>query len=348
MGPVNATGSLKEHMSQKQLHLVAIGNAIVDIMCRCSNEQLSRICTSKGKLHFLRSSVEVARLLDLFPRRTEIAGGSAANTAVGVASFGGDAMFIGKIADDAFGRTFRHDVHGAGVEFSGVATSAFGAETSCSVILVTPDGQRTMFTMLGSGTDLDVGSIEPVCIDSAKCLYLEGYLLASPTAALAVDRALTLATKSGRLTVLSLSDPRCVATHRAAFKSLLRRGVDLLIANESEVKSLYQTTSFDAALKRVRIDTKRALLTQSEKGCVIVDNGKVVPIPAEPVSRIVDLTGAGDMFTAGVLYGLSIGHSLERSARLGCFAAAEVITQIGARPVVRFAHAANLRGLLGR
>lgn len=333
-------------MSHRQLHLVAIGNAIVDIMCRCSDADLARTGFAKGKLHFLRSSAEVAKLLGPFPRRTEVAGGSAANTAVGVASFGGEAAFVGKVANDAFGRIFRHDVGGAGVEFRGVATVAAGAETSCSVILITPDGQRTMLTMLGSGVELDAGLVEAAGIDTAKCLHLEGYLLASPTATRAVDRALTLAAHAGRSTVLSLSDPQCVSKHRAEFKRLLQRGVGLLIANESEIHALYQTTSFEAAVRQVQADTRRALLTRSEKGCVIVDHGKVTAIPAEPVARIVDLTGAGDMFAAGVLYGLSIGHSLQRSAQLGCFAAAEVISQVGARPVVRLGHAARLRGLI--
>jgi sugar/nucleoside kinase (ribokinase family) len=333
--------------ASSQIDVVSIGNAIVDIMCRCDDAFLVRMGLSKGQLHPVGSSSEMSRLLGHFPRRVEVAGGSASNVAVGVASFGGVSTFIGKVFDDSFGRLFRHDMRGAGVDVrSGVAVDP-DAETSRSLILISPDGQRTMLTFLGQHMDLDPDLIDQTTVRNAKCLFIEGYLLDTSTSRAACRRAVSLAAGSGRLAVLALSDPNCVARNRAEFRRLLASGIGLLIASEAEVTSLYETKNFDVAAGLVAKDIRRAVLTRGAKGCIVVADGKSLVVPAQSVSRVVDATGAGDMFAAGVVFGLSHGMSLDQSARLGCFAAAEIISQVSARPEVRLLHSAVLRGLLG-
>jgi sugar/nucleoside kinase (ribokinase family) len=275
----------------------------------------------------------------------EMSGGSAANTVVGVASFGGRSGFIGKTANDQIGEVFRHDIRAAGVTFN-TAPAAEGEPTGRSLILVTPDGQRTMNTFLGVSPQLGNGEVDAGLIRSARILYLEGYLFDQPDAKAAFRQAADIAAKAGRQVALTLSDAFCVDRHRAEFLDLVRNSVDILFANESEVTSLYETSSFDEAARRAQADTRLAALTRSEKGSLILGDGKAIQIPAAPVAAVVDTTGAGDLYAAGFLYGVARGLPLETAGRLGSLAAAEVISHVGARPQVGLAELAQTRGVL--
>ena len=260
-------------MTNAQYDIAAIGNAIVDIMRRCSDDFVAGLGVPKGNMNLVQSSADIAKTCAKLRLGIEVAGGSAANTAVGVASFGGRAAFIGKVAEDQYGRIFRHDIRGAGVTFTTPATTIAGKETSHSLILITPDGQRTMNTYLGCSTELDDTLIDAETIKNAKITYLEGYLFDAPAAKEAYRRATELAIAAGRTVALSLSDPYCVARHRPEFLELLHAGVGVLIANEREILSLYDVTDFDEAVRRVSGDTPLAVLTRSEKGSVIISNG---------------------------------------------------------------------------
>jgi sugar/nucleoside kinase (ribokinase family) len=324
--------------------VVGIGNAIVDIIGRCDDAFLAKHGRSKGSMQLV-DAVAVASLYDAMGPGIEISGGSAANTIVGVASFGGRAGFIGKTATDQFGQVFGHDIRAAGVTFK-TPPAAGGEPTGRSLILVTPDGQRTMNTYLGVSPRLGGGEVDADLIRSARILYLEGYLFDRPEAKAAFRQAADLAAKAGRQVALTLSDPFCVDRHRPEFLELVRQSVDILFANEAEVMSLYETNSFDAAAQRAQADTKLAALTRSEKGSVILSGGKSIAIPAAPVAKVVDTTGAGDLYAAGFLFGVARAMDLETAGKLGSLAAAEVISHIGARPQVPLAELARKQGLL--
>lgn len=331
-------------MDKPSYDVVAIGNAIVDIIGRCDDAFLARHGAPKGSMRLVDADT-IAKLYGEMGPAIEASGGSAANTMAGLASFGGRAAFIGKVADDEFGRIFAHDAKAAGVTFKTPATP--GVEpTSRSLILVTPDGERTMNTFLGISTGLNTGAVDPETIRSAAFVYLEGYLFDRPEAKAAFRHAVELAQKSGRRVALTLSDSFCVDRHRAEFLDLIRSGIDLVFANESEITSLYETSNFDDAAQRAAADTKLLVLTRSDKGSVIFDHGNATVIPVERVDRVVDTTGAGDLYAAGFLYGLTAGLTHETSGRLGSFAAAEVISHIGARPAINLRDLATSRGLL--
>ena len=325
--------------------VVGIGNAIVDIIGRCDDAFLAEHGRAKGSMQLVDAAT-VTQLYDAMGPGIEISGGSVANTMVGIASFGGNAGFIGKTASDRFGEVFRHDIAAAGVTFR---TSAAGGEepTGRSLILVTPDGQRTMNTFLGVSPRLDSGEVDAELIRSARIVYLEGYLFDRPEAKAAFRQAAEVAANAGRQVALSLSDPFCVDRHRPEFLELVRKSVDILFANEAEIMSLYETGSFDEAARRAQADTKLAALTRSEKGSVILGEGKSIAIPAAPVAKVVDTTGAGDLYAAGFLFGVATGKDLETAGKLGSLAAAEIISHIGARPQVELADLARKQGLLG-
>ncbi len=324
--------------------VVGIGNAIVDIIGRCDDAFLARFGRTKGSMQLVDAAA-VLELYDAMGPGIEISGGSVANTMVGVASFGGKSGFIGKTADDQFGEIFRHDIRAAGVTFTTPPASS-GEPTGRSLILVTPDGQRTMNTALGVSPQLGGGEVDADLIRSARILYLEGYLFDRPEAKAAFRQAADIAANAGRQVALSLSDPFCVDRHRPEFLELVKKSVDILFANESEIASLYQTQSFDAAAEQAQRDTKLAALTRSEKGSVILGGGRSIAIPAAPVAKVVDTTGAGDLFAAGFLFGVATGKDLETAGRLGSLAAAEIISHVGARPEVKLAELAKQQGLL--
>jgi len=326
--------------------VLAIGNAILDVVGRCDDALLNALGAAKGHMSLVESSSRIAAIQANLRSWLELSGGSAANTAVGVASLGGRAAFIGKVAEDECGRIFRHDIRGIGVEFKTPPTLLANKQTSRSIILVTPDGARTMTTCLGCSADLDSAAIDPVAIKSAGILLLEGYLFDKPHAKSALYRAGSLGRASRKIVALTLPDSFCIDRHRREFLDLIRSGLQLLIANESEILSLYQTNSFDSAVSQVRRDVALAALTRSKKGSVIVSRGDCTNIPPEQVHKVVDMTGAGDFYAAGLLYGLSQGMTMMAAGRLGSFAASEVICNLGARPKTNLSHLARLRGLI--
>jgi sugar/nucleoside kinase (ribokinase family) len=325
--------------------VVGIGNAIVDIIARCDDAFLVRHGCKKGSMQLVDATA-VGKLYDDMGPAVEISGGSVANTVVGVASLGGRAGFIGKTASDQFGQIFGHDIRTAGVTFTTPPAGAGSEPTGRCLVLVTPDGQRTMHTFLGVSPQLGGEDVDEALIRSARIVYLEGYLFDRPEAKAAFRQTAAIAGKAGRQVALSLSDAFCVDRHRAEFLSLIRGNVDILFANEAEITSLYQTSSFEEAARRARADTKLAALTRSEKGSVILGQGMSVSVPTAPVAKVVDTTGAGDLYAAGFLYGIAAGRDVETAGRLGSLAAAEIISHIGARPETPLLELARQAGLV--
>ena len=332
-------------MASAKFDTVGIGNAIVDVIARCEDEFLAQHNMSKGHMKLLEQE-EASSLYDAMGPATETSGGSAANTCAGIASFGGDAAFIGRVADDQLGRIFSHDIRSIGVDFN-TKPSADGAPTARSLILVTPDGERTMNTYLGASVELGEAELDRDKIEAAHLTYLEGYLFDPPLAQAAFHEAAAIAAQAGRQVALSLSDAFCVSRHRAAFRSLIQGGVDLLFANESEICALYEVDSFDEAARAVREECRMAALTRSEKGSVIVTPDEEIEIEAFPVDNIVDMTGAGDLYAAGFLYGHAMGRDLPACGKLASLAASETIGHIGARPEVPLDRLAREHGLIG-
>ena len=276
----------------------------------------------------------------------ETSGGSAANTIVGVASLGTRAAFIGKVKDDLLGRAFAHDIRAAGVAFT-TPPAAEGASTARCYVLVTPDGERTMNTYLGAAQDLHPADIDPDMIAASAIIYLEGYLWDPKNAKDAFVKAAQIAHEAERRVALTLSDAFCVDRWRAEFLHLMRsRTVDLIFANEAELHSLYQTADFDTAVKALRADVATAVVTRSEKGCLVIGPEGTEAVQAFPVERVVDTTGAGDLFAAGFLSGLARGADDRTCGRLGALAAAEVIQHLGARPEASLKDLARENGLL--
>ena len=311
--------------------VVAIGNAIVDVISRAEDDFLVGHGLHKGGM-MLIDEAKSSALYEAMSAATVMSGGSAANTMVGLASLGGKAAFIGKIRDDESGHAFRHDIQASGVHFSTPAATD-GAATARCLVLVTPDGERTMSTYLGACVSLGPEDIDEQLIASARIFYFEGYLWDPPRAKEAFRRAALAARAAKRKIALTLSDSFCVDRYRDEFLDLIRTGlVDILFANESELHALYQTADFDTAIQALCAEKTLAFVTRSASGCVIVDHGAVQTAPAAPIERLVDTTGAGDLFAAGVLYGLARKFPLQRCAAIGALAAAEIIQHYGARP----------------
>jgi adenosine kinase len=331
-------------MTDAKYDVLGIGNAIFDVLARTDEAFLRRHGMTKGGMALIDEARAAAIYSDMGPA-TEMSGGSAANTIVGVASLGGRAAYVGKVKDDQIGALYIHDIRAAGVAFD-TRPAADGPATGCSYILVTGEGERTMNTYLGAAQDLSPDDIDAAQIAASKIVYLEGYLWDPRSAKEAFVKASTIAHQAGRQVALTLSDSFCVDRYRDEFFELMRKGtVDLLLANESELRALYETSDFDSALKQLRIDARLGVVTRSEKGCVVVSNEGVIAVPAFPVEKVVDTTGAGDLFAAGFLFGLVRGAGYEKAGRLGAFAAAEVIQHIGARPQVSLRELAQQNGL---
>jgi len=318
-------------MASTQFDVLAIGNAIVDVLARTDDAFLVRHKMHKGTMQLI-DEAQAAKLYDAMGPAVEISGGSAANTVVGVASLGARAGFIGKVKDDELGHVFAHDIRAAGVSFATPPAFA-GPSTARCYILVTPDGERTMNTYLGAAQDLHPNDIDADAVAAAQIIYLEGYLWDPPHAKEAFLKAATIAHAAERDVALTLSDAFCVDRYRAEFLDLIRsRTVDLIFANERELHSLYETADFDSALDGLRNDARLAVVTRSEKGCLIVTREQTEAVPASPVDRVVDATGAGDLFAAGFLAGLARGSDYRTAGQLGALVAAEVIQHMGARP----------------
>jgi sugar/nucleoside kinase (ribokinase family) len=317
------------------LDVVGIGNALVDVLTHAEEGFLARQSLVKGSMHLV-DEARAREIYDAMGPGVEISGGSAANTVVGVASFGGRAHYVGKVRDDQLGEVFGHDLRATGVGYD-TPRATEGPPTGRCLILVTPDAQRTMSTFLGASVRLGPGDIDRGLIARGRILYLEGYLFDPPEAQEAFRTAAAIAHAAGRKVSLTLSDPFCVGRHRKAFLDLVEHHVDILFANEAEICALYEVRDFDSAAARVRGHCEIAALTRSEKGSVILGNGRVHTVAPHPVAAVVDTTGAGDLYAAGVLYGLSQGLDLPTCGRLGSLAAAEVIAHVGARPTVPLA-----------
>lgn len=326
-------------MASGELDVIGIGNAMVDVLSHADESFLAREGLVKGSMQL----VDEERARSLYAAMgpgVEMSGGSAANTVVGVASFGGRAQYVGKVRDDQLGEVFGHDLRATGVGYD-TRRATSGPPTGRCLILVTPDAQRTMGTFLGASIHLGPDDIDKDLITRGRILYLEGYLFDPPAAQEAFRVAAAIAHAAGRKVSLTLSDPFCVDRHREAFLDLVEHHVDILFANEAEICALYQVRDFDAALGRVRGHCEVAALTRSAKGSVLVGDGRVHVVRAHPVDAVVDTTGAGDLYASGVLYGLSQGFDLPTSGRLGSLAAAEVIAHVGARPMVPLAQLAG-------
>ncbi len=313
-----------------KLDVVGIGNALVDVLSHERDDFLAEHELVKGSMSLIDTE-RAEKLYAAMGPATEISGGSAANTMVGIAQLGGQAAFIGRVSDDDLGRVFAHDIRAAGVDYR--STPATGGEpTGRCLIVVTPDAQRTLNTFLGASAQLGPDDIDEAVIGGAQVLYLEGYLWDEPEAKAAFRHAAQAAHDAGNRVAFTLSDGFCVDRHRAEFLDLVDDLVDVLFANEAEITSLYEVDNFDDALQRVDRAVEIAALTRSEKGALIVTRDEVHVIDARPVARVVDTTGAGDLFAAGFLHGLTHGYDLGTCGRLGALAAAEVIGHLGARP----------------
>ena len=331
-------------MTTNRYDVLGIGNAIVDVIARTEDDFLVRQNMRKGGMQLI-DEARAEAIYEAMGPAVEISGGSAANTTVGVTSFGGRAAFVGKVKDDQLGRVFSHDIRAAGVAFD-TPPGADGPSTARCYILVTPDGERTMNTFLGAAQDLHPNDIDADAIAGSAITYLEGYLWDPPHAKAAFLKAAGIAHGAGRSVALTLSDAFCVDRYRAEFLDLIRDGtVDIVFANEHELHSLYQTADFETAIKALRNDAKLAVITRSEKGCVIVSREQTDAVSATPIDRVVDATGAGDLFASGFLLGLSRGADNRTAARLGALAAAEVIQHLGARPETSLRRLAEQSGL---
>jgi sugar/nucleoside kinase (ribokinase family) len=324
--------------------VLGIGNAIFDVLVKTDDAFLLAHGMTKGSMMLIDEARAAAIYRDMGPA-TEMSGGAAANTIVGLASLGARAAYIGKVKDDQIGRMYTHDIRAAGVTFK-TKPAAGGPATGCSYILITGDGERTMNTYLGAAQDLKPADVDPAAIAAAKIVYLEGYLWDPKDAKDAFVKASRIAHQGGRQVALTLSDAFCVDRYRGEFIELMKSGmIDVIFANESELHSLYQTSDFDTALKLLRSDVELGVVTRSEKGCVVASRAGVVAVPAFPIETIVDTTGAGDLFAAGFLFGLVRNAGYENAGKLGALAAAEVIQHIGARPQISLKELARQHGL---
>ncbi|MFY9951777.1 adenosine kinase [Bradyrhizobium sp.] len=331
-------------MAEAKYDVLGIGNAIFDVLVKTDEKFLSDHGMTKGGMSLIDEARAASIYRDMGPA-TEMSGGSAANTIVGIAGFGARAAYVGKVKDDQIGRLYTHDIRAAGVAFD-TSPASDGPATGCSYILVTDDGERTMNTYLGAAQELTADDIDADEVAGAKIVYLEGYLWDPKSAKEAFVKAATIAHGAGRQVALTLSDAFCVDRYRDEFLELMRKGtVDLVFANEAELHALYQTSDFDTALRQLRKDTKLGVVTRSEKGCIVASDDGVVAVPASAIDRLVDTTGAGDLFAAGFLVGLVRNAGYENAGRLGALAASEVIQHIGARPLASLKELAKKNGL---
>ena len=330
-------------MTQASFDVVGIGNAIVDVIAHAEEEFLARESLVKGTMTLI-DAPRAEALYQLMGPAIEASGGSAGNTMAGLASLGGTGAYIGKVRDDFLGQVFRHDITAIGVRFD-TPPATSGPGTARCLILVTPDGQRTMNTYLGACVELGPDDIDPDIVAAAQITYLEGYLFDPPQAQEAFRKAAAIAHGAGRQVALSLSDPFCVGRHRAAFRDLVDGHVDILIANEAEICSLYETDDFATAAAAVRGHVAVAALTRSAAGSVILAADSDHHVAAAPVARVVDTTGAGDLYASGFLYGLTRGLRPPICGAIGSLCAAEIISHFGARPEVKLS---ELVGQAGR
>lgn len=312
------------------LDVLCIGNAIVDVIATADDSFLAAEGMAKGSMQLIDADA-ATRLYAKMPAAREVSGGSGANAAAGIAALGSKAAFVGRVAEDQLGEVFAHDIRAAGVDYR-TPFATTGNPTARCLILVTPDAQRTMNTFLGASQDLSRADIDYDLVAQAGITYLEGYLWDPELPREAMVVALEVARANGRKVAFTLSDTFCVERHRSDFRDLADGRVDILFANETEICSLFEVADFDSAARALHGKLPIAVITRSEKGAVVLADGKAIEVRAAPVAKVVDTTGAGDLFAAGFLHGLAQGRDLESCARLGAAAAAEVISHYGARP----------------
>ncbi|HKX92573.1 MAG TPA: adenosine kinase [Sphingomicrobium sp.] len=327
-------------MTEPRLDVLTIGNAIVDVIADATDEFLTAEGLTKSAMRLIDAE-EAERLYAHMGPAREVSGGCAGNTAAGIAALGGRAGFVGQVAPDQLGTFYRHDLTAAGVEFTTPALDV-GVPTARSMILVTPDGHRTMNTFLGAAQHLPASALDAQQIRDSAAIYLEGYLWDPETPRYAMIRAIEIARSAGRKVAFTLSDTFCIERHRDGFNALIDGGrIDILFANQAEIEMLAGVPHLDSAVEAVRGKVETLVVTRSEHGALATRGADLVEVPAEPVAEVVDTTGAGDLFAAGFLFGCTRGKSLEQSLKLGAIAAAEVIQHYGARPE------ADLRALAG-
>ena len=318
-------------MTASRLDVLAIGNAIVDVIADADDRFLEEQGLTKGMMRLIDER-EAERLYEAMGPARELSGGSAGNTAAGLAALGCKAGFIGQVADDQLGDIYQHDIESLGIDFIVPARADVGA-TARSLILVTPDAQRTMNTFLGAAQMLDKSDIDPAEVAGAGIVYLEGYLWDPPAPRAAMEKAIEAAHAARRKVAFTLSDTFCVDRHREGFWQLLKDGkIDILFANEAEAAAMTEANDVEDGIARLAELAPVLVVTRSEAGATAISGGERADVPAEPIERLVDTTGAGDLFAAGFLAGQARGKGLKDSLRLGAIAAAEVIQHYGARP----------------
>jgi len=330
-------------MTEVRYDVVGIGSAIVDILGNTTDDFLEANSMVKGTMALITAEQSEA-IYDRMGRTVEVSGGSAANTMVGVASLGGKPAFIGKVGKDKLGKLFSHELGASGVDFHG-GSNGVTLPTALSMILVTPDAQRTMNTYLGASTELSEDDIDPKVIGGARVVYIEGYQWDTPKAKAAIRKASAAAHAAGRHVALSLSDPFVVERHGADLIHFIRGGVDILFGNEEEIRRLTGETDFNMMVAALRGAMVLTCVTRGAKGAVVVDGETITEVPAAPITRVVDTTGAGDLFAAGFLYGYTHGRDTTSCAKIGALAAAEVISHMGARPEISLRELLEGRGL---
>jgi sugar/nucleoside kinase (ribokinase family) len=333
-------------MTDIRFDVLTIGNAIVDVFAHTQEDFLIREGLVKGAMT-LTSEERAEDLYAKMRDAVEISGGSAANTVVGVASLGGSGAYFGKVKEDEAGRVFTRNLRAQGVHYQ-TTPLTLGPSTAKSFIFITPDGERTMNTHLGATHRLGPEDIDPAVVQASAITYMEGYLWDPQDAKDAFLKAARIAHRAGRRVAITLSDSFCVDRFRGEFLELMRSGVvDTLFANEYELRSLYETSDFATSLSLVREQVRLAVVTRSEKGAIAIEGEVETSVPAMPIDRLVDTTGAGDLFASGFLFGLARGMPHITSLKLGALAAAEVIQHVGARPVASLKDLAGQHGLLG-
>lgn len=332
-------------MASLQFDVLGLGNAIVDVISSTDDAFLGREGLSKGGMALV-DEARATKLYESMGPGKVTSGGSAANTIAGLASFGAKCAFIGKVKADEAGRAFSHDIRAMGVHFSTEAANS-GPSTARCLVLVTPDGERTMNTYLGACQNLTTSDVDKAVVEASKITYLEGYLWDPPQAKEAFVRAADIAHAAGRQVALTLSDSFCVDRYRDEFLGLLRnRTVDILFANQHELRSLYQTADLETAVSALRDENVVGVVTRSAEGSLVVTRDTTQAVPASPIEKLVDTTGAGDLFAAGFLFGITRGFDHVGCARLGGLAAAEVIQHFGARPETSLRQIAVDAGLI--
>ncbi len=314
----------------KAFQVVGIGNAMVDVLSNTTDAFLSDNEIQKGIMQL----IDMDRAVDLYSKvgpSREVSGGSAANSIAGIAALGGRTAYVGKVKDDQLGKIFAHDLRAQGAVYeTAMAPSDHAAETGRCIVLVTPDGERSMNTYLGVTEFLEPSDIDEAQMSEAEWIFLEGYRFDGPASHEAFAKAVAACKGAGGKVSITLSDPFCIERHRAAFADMLRDHVDLLFANRAEILSMYETDDFEAALAKAAAEIEIVVCTDSEHGAHVLSGGERWHVPAVP-TKVVDATGAGDLFAGAFLWGLAEGHDLETCGRMGCIAGSEVISHIGAR-----------------